>query len=355
MENKITMDFMTVGRNAENYPSLEESEARSGYIRAGQNNDYFDQVYNLSTKSPLMQAITTTICNYVCSFTTDFNQSNIDDVIEKAVLDYVLFNGFSLFVVRRGGETKVQWLDFKNVRTNQKCDTFYYSKQWGKLRSEWLEYPAYNKNSNDEYSIFYYNGNARRGEHVYPQPTYSGALLDIMTDANISLFWSSSIENNFAGSAIINFNNGIPTEDVQKEIERKINEKFSGASNAGKLVMCFNDNQEQATTIERIAEDSFDTKYQALTETLEKRIFASFRMSPLLCGVNISTGFEKQQFIDAYNMCYITVIAPIQKVIKRQFERLGILLEFSKMAIYDDGTTEVEDTTDIIEGDTTIL
>lgn len=352
MENKQNMQFTVfAGKNAENYPSLEESEARSGYIKAGTENDYFERIYNLSTKSPLLQSITTTLKNYVCSFTTDSDDEEIDEVIEKAALDYILFNGFCLFVVRRFGKMKVSWIDFKNIRTNKDCTKFFYSKQWGKLRSEWLEYPRFNKNSDEEKSIFYYNGNSRRGNTVYPIPTYSGALLDIQTDANISLFWSSSVENNFCASAILSFNNGVPTKDIQDEIEKKVNEKFSGASNAGRMLLCFNDSTDNAVTVERIAEDNFDQKYQALTSTLEKRIFAAFRVNPMLCGINIQTGFQKQEFMDAYNLCYITVIAPIQKVLKRQFDKVGINIEFSKMAIYEDGTTEVEDTTDIVEGE----
>lgn len=349
-DKKIEMNFMSWGKEAQDAPSLVEDEARSGYVKCGENNDYYDEIYNISTKSPLFQAIVEAVKNYVCSFTTDFGQSDIDDVVEKCAYDYILFNGFCLFITEKMGLKSVKWVDFKNVRTNKKMDTFYYSKNWTKMRCEWLEYPAYDPKKAQEHSIFYFSSNTRRGDKVYPMPTYSGALLDIMTDGDISLFWNSSIKNNFTASAFVNFNNGVPSSDIQDEIEKKINKKFSGAGNAGKLLVAFNDSRDNAVTVERIGEDGFDTKYQSLVSTLQNRIFGAFRMNPILVGYNVQTGFSKEEFASAYDLAYITVILPIQRTLTKQFAKVGVDIEFNKLTIYQDGGTGVEDATEMIEG-----
>lgn len=90
----------------------------------------------------------------------------------------------------------------------------------------------------------------------------------------------NSILNNFAGSAVINFNNGVPTEDVQKDIERKVNEKFGGADNAGRTLVSFNDNKDSAVTIERLTDDNQDKKYQSLRKDTYNEIFINFHCQP---------------------------------------------------------------------------
>lgn len=345
-ENKLNLSFY--GRSAIDRPSLVEDDARSGYVKCGDDNLYYDYIYNTYSKSPLLQSAIEAIHKYVANFNVESEQEDIEDVIEKCAFDYILFGGFCLFVVRKFGKTFLSWVDFKNVRTNKDCTHFWYSKKWEGMRANFIEFPKYDKNSDVEKSIFYFNGNTRRGERVYPIPSYSGALLDVETDAAISEFWNSSINNGFNASAFVTFCNGVPSTDIQEEIEKKINNKFSGSGNAGKMLLSFVDSKDKSVDIQRIAEDNFDQKYQALTETIQKRIFAALHMNPMLCGVNVNTGFAKQEFLDAYNVAYITVIAPIQKVLARQFDKVGLNVEFTKLSFNEDGETTVENTDDIL-------
>ena len=50
-------------------------------------------------------------------------------------------------------------------------------------------------------------------------------------------------------SMLINFNNGIPNQEERTLLERRIAEKFSGSSNAGKFILAFNDNKETQAEI----------------------------------------------------------------------------------------------------------
>ena len=68
-------------------------------------------------------------------------------------------------------------------------------------------------------SIFYFKGHITRG--VYPIPKYNGALAAVETSTEISKFHLNNILNNFAASAVISFNNGVPEEDVKKKIEKR--------------------------------------------------------------------------------------------------------------------------------------
>ena len=139
----------------------------------------------------------------------------------------------------------------------------------------------------------------------------------------ISKFHLNSILNNFSGNFIINFNNGQPSVDVQEEIERKVKDKFSGADNAGKFLLSFNDSKENGVTVERIQDDSFDKKYENLRTDTYKEIFVAFRAIPQLFGYSLEgTGFNKQEFSEAYLLYSQTIVKPIQNDIIRVFNKI---------------------------------
>lgn len=318
-------------------PSLDEKLNGAGMVSAGENNKFFDELYNLYTKCATMKAIVDAITSYVANFTTDSDQENIDEVINNAIFDYVLFNGFAVQVSNVAGYQQIHWIDFKNLRRNADKTEFYYSQEWGKFRSKFINIPTYSPNKQQLKSIFYYASQLRDG-HVYPQPRYSGALLDMMTSIEVSRFWNAVISNNMEPSMMITFCNGTPSEEIQKDIEEKVTKKFAGAENAGKTIVTFADSQEQAPQVERLAGDNFDEKYQSLIQTIDQHIFTAFRINPILCGINVATGFSKQEFVDAYNLAYISVIQPIQKTIKKEFAKLGVNIDFQKLTFDEEGT-----------------
>ena len=158
---------------------------------------------------------------------------------------------------------------------------------------------------------------------MYPIPRYNGALNAIETSTEISKFHLNSINNNFAGNFIINFNNGEPDEETKGEIEKKIKEKFSGADNAGKFMVAFNDSKDNGVTVERIQDDNFDKKYESLRTDTYKEIFVAFRAIPQLFGYSLEgTGFNKQEFIEAYELYNKTTVIPIQKDLQRTFNKI---------------------------------
>ena len=127
-------------------------------------------------------------------------------------------------------------------------------------------YPSFDSNSPT--SIFYYKGEKTRG--VYPIPTYNSAIMSIETQIEIKKFHKTSIKNNFTSNLLINFNNGIPTDEEKKILERKIEDKFTGSENAGKFLISWNEDKDKQTEILRLESDNFDEKYQALNQIVAK-------------------------------------------------------------------------------------
>lgn len=122
---------------------------------------------------------------------------------------------------------------------------------------------------------------------------------------------------------IINFNNGQPNDEQKVEIERAINEKFSGYQNAGRILISYNDSDENKTTVERLSGDDFDDKYTALSERSKSQIFTAFRAQPVLFGdMPDKTGFNETEFNEAFKLYNKTVVSALQDQIKDAFDKI---------------------------------
>ena len=315
---------------------VEKQNSGKPYLNYGTNNQFPQYLWDLYLKSAILQSIINGSVDYVIGKQICYNESislladginkdgeTLEDIIKKVTTDYFIFGGFALQIIynKLGGIAEIYWLDFRNVRLNKEGDKVYYSDDWIGHSRDFLTYDIFHPDKKSGTSVFYFNGHIARG--VYPIPRYNGALAAIETSTEISKFHLNSILNNFSGNFIINFNNGQPTDDVQDKIESKLKEKFSGADNAGKFLVTFNESKENGVTVERIADDSFDKKYDALRTSTFKEIFVAFRAVPQLFGYSLEgTGFNKQEFLEAFELYNSTTIKSIQKDLKRCFDKI---------------------------------
>ena len=137
---------------------------------------------------------------------------------------------------------------------------------------------------------------------------------------------------------------GVPTDEQQDEIEAKLNEKFSGSSNAARLLVSFNDNKDSAVTVERLSEDGFDSKYQALRDSVRDNMLTAFRASGQLFGVlPEQTGFNSVEYLNAFALYKETVVKPLQQEIEDAFKRLGYDITLNEFVVEfkDNGETTV--------------
>ena len=110
-------------------------------------------------------------------------------------------------------------------------------------------------------------------------------------EEEISNFHLNNILNGLAPSMLINFNNGTPDPEQREMIERRIYEKFSGSSNAGKFILAFNDNPETAASIEPVQLSDAHQQYEFLSNESSKKIMVAHRIvSPMLFGIKDDTG-----------------------------------------------------------------
>lgn len=335
MESKIVQLSAIDPIVVNNIPEYKEEKVRGkDYISYGKDNRFPIYLWDLYNTVATLQSIINGTADFICGNNIVCNAPGFDkvvnkkgetanDIVKKITYDILIFGGFALQVIRNfeGGTGELYALDFMKVRSDEKNEIFFYCDDWSKWGAKSLVYPKFGVGDQNPTSIFYYKGTTTRG--VYPTPIYGAALIACELERAINEFHLNNINNGFASNLIINFNNGNPNEEQKEEIEKDIIEKFSGYQNAGRFLVSYNDSGENATTVTRLEGDDFDDKYSALSDRSREQIFTSFRATPNLFGFpNQTTGFNAQEYAEAFKLYNRTVVRPIQNAIVDAFDKI---------------------------------
>lgn len=326
--------------------TLEKKVSGKDYLYWGIDNRLPQELFQLYLNCPIMSGIINGTVDFISGneIVSQYDTVNRDgetmtDIVRKIAMDYELFGGFAIQIINLPDKKELYVLDMQRVRTDEDETKVYYCKNWGQYGSKIISYDAFNPTLNQPNSVLLYKGHITRD--CYPIPRYIGALDSIRTSCEIGKFHLNNILNNLSSSAVINFNNGVPSEEVQKDIERRVNDKFAGAENAGRTIVTFNDSKENAVTVERLNEDRIDEKFNTLNKSITQEIFIAFRATPELFGFSSEgNGFSKTEFLESFELYYKTVVKPIQNDIIRVFERIygqeGVI-SFVPFQINDEG------------------
>jgi hypothetical protein len=124
---------------------------------------------------------------------------------------------------------------------------------------------------------------------------------------------------------LINFNNGEPTETEKRDIEQKIQQKFSGSSNAGRFILSFNDSNQFNATIEPVQLSDAHNQYQFLSDESMRKIMVGHRViSPMLLGIKDNTGLgnNAEELKTASILMDNTTIRPFQNLLIGAFNKV---------------------------------
>lgn len=328
---------------------VEKVLAGRDMVEWGTRNAYPDYLLDLYNNVPTLRSIINGNIDYVAGddvtimplqeeFTNqEMNRrgDTIREQVKDIAKDFEIYGGFALQVIRNlaGEVAEVYYIDMRYLRTNKEGDVFYYSEKWGKSsRTDMVVYPAFlpkiewEKLSDEERNrhassiLFVKNVHSQ----VYPAPLYAASVKACEIERLIDEFHLSDINNHFVSSAIINFNNGDPGQEIKSEIERDFNEKFCGASNGGRVAFSWNPNKESATDIVEFKMEDFGERYKALSQHSRTQIFTSFRAIPLLFGLTseANTGFSTEEFEQSFKLYNRTQIQPVQRMICDTYDKI---------------------------------
>ena len=277
-----------------------------------------------------IQPLTQHLPNGIMNNRGDHIREQIKDISK----DYEIYGGFALQIIRNliGEVAEVYYIDMRFLRTNKEGNVFYYCEDWSKsVRKDVVVYPAFIPNLNwDALDDEARNRNASsilyvKNIHtqVYPAPLYAASIKACEIERLIDDFHLSDINNHFVSSAIINFNNGIPDDDVKEQIEREFTEKFCGASNGGRTAFSWNPNKESATDIVELEVKDFGERYKSLSDHSRQQIFTAFRANPNLFGIPTEgNGFANEQYAESFKLYNRTQIKPVQRMIADAYDKI---------------------------------
>jgi hypothetical protein len=293
-------------------PKITE-EKNNDFVSYGEDNNYYQYLIDQYQGSPTNNAIINGITEMI--YGKGLNATNSDkkpmeyaemvtllkkDDIKKLCADFYLLGQATMQVyynVDRSKIVKVEHFPVQTLRA-EKADkkgdikAFYYFHDWSKYtnRDKLTRIPAFGKSNNSAIEILCIKP-YRAGYFYYTPVTYQGALPYCELEAEVANYHINNIQNGMAPSMLINFNNGTPDEEARELIERRIYDKFSGSSNAGKFILAFNDNQDSAATIDPVQLSDAHNQYQFLSDEATRKIMVGHRVvSPLLLGIKDNTG-----------------------------------------------------------------
>lgn len=325
MDKKEKLSFIAIDRVVEtNIVSNEEKDVKGQhFVEWGARNMYPIYVNDLYENVPTLQSIINGIVDYVSgdeviSNIPTITNTTLTKLVRNMALEYGIYGGFALNVVKNkmGNPIYANLLDLRKVRSDKKNTKFYYSddfcaKSYG--RCKYLIYDKFQVSEGNANSIYYYNNSHFK---AYPTPLYASAVVSCEIERSINEFHLNSINNGLFSGYIVNFNNGVPSEELRQEIEDNFNEKFCGKDNAGRTMVSFNDTKDNAVSVEKLDVEDYGEKYTTLAQRSKQEIFTAFRANPNLFAINTeNNGFVQEDFENSFKLFNKTVIKPIQNII----------------------------------------
>jgi hypothetical protein len=322
------------------YTSPKVSEQKNQeYVSYGDDNNYFQYLIDRYNGSPTNNAAINGISQLIFGEGLDATDSSKnpdgyakmkslfrDDCIQKLCNDLKLMGQCAIQVIYSKDRSQIAQIEHFPVETlrAEKCnkegdiEAYYYHSDWSKVKpqDDLKRIPAYGF-SNEAIEIYYVKP-YRTGYYYYSPVDYQGGLQYSELEEEIANYHLNNIMNGLAPSMLINFNNGIPTEEERRIIETKVRDKFSGTSNAGKFILSFNDNETQGASIEPVQLSDAHSQYQFLSDESMRKIMVSHRIvSPMLLGIKDNTGLgnNAEELKTASNLMDNTVIRPFQNLL----------------------------------------
>ena len=310
-------ELLQLGRGHEYIDDTEVIKQGDPFVSYGQKNDYPDYLIDLYQKSAV-HALCNSIATWVygegvtspqmqskseswAKFNALFEGGIGKNTIQKCILDLKVHGGYYLSIsysVDRTTISEVNHIPFECMRVEPEIDgeesEFYlYSKNWADYKNVgFKKVKSFDPNEKKSYpnQIACFKAYSV-GQYYYPKPDYQGGINYIELDKNVSEFHLANIKNGLAPSFMINFSNGIPSDEKRRAVKNQIEQELAGASNAGKFIVSFSDDRNNSPEITVMPQSDADKQYEFLSKEITSKVMISHRVvSPRLFGVNADGG-----------------------------------------------------------------
>ena len=337
-------------------PVFSEVLQRYPWVYYGDNNllpQYFIELYDncaihkavvTSKVNQIMGDGIVSLNNPMASVNLINPSETVSDVMRKCALDFMLFGGFSLQIIKtRDGKgiAEIYHLDFSRVRSGKlneedKIESYYYSAHWKDTRKYAPEeYPAFNMDEKGDTQIYYYKTYIPSMSY-YPVPDWSAGQRSIEIDIETKNFHMNNLRSGMVPSLFINMNGGIPGEEEQRILTRALEEQYAGTDNAGQAIISFNESKETAPEIIQIPRNDNDSYYSTLSDDITRSILSAHRVSSAeLFGIATAGKLGASNEITEHSEYFRKmVIQPFQNCMLPVFNKL-VSIKFEKPTTFE--------------------
>jgi hypothetical protein len=259
------------------------------------------------------------------------------DVFYGCAHDYKKFGGYYIEViysVDRLSIAKIRHLPFEECRIavtgeEEEIVGVYHSNDWANTRKkknkpEFL--PVYNPTNNAEEPRQIFYKFAYCGANIYPRPDYYSAINSIELAKEISVYHVNNIMNGLSPSMIVSLFQGAPDPEQQRDMKRDWERELTGARNAGKFIMTFNERDTPKPEITTFPLSDADKQYEFLSKESTSLIMVAHRVvTPLLFGIrDVGGGFGSNKDEMAVGLEIFTnqVVEPAQRKLASGLEEI---------------------------------
>ena len=332
-------------------PVIQESK-RDAWVDFGEDNNYYqfllDRYTNSTTNSAIINNISRLIYGRGLSAVDASRKPNeyaqamamfSKDCLRKMAIDRKMLGQFAIQVhyndkhdrILKAFHIPVNLLRAEKCNKDGEIEGYYYSDDWTDIKKyPPTRIPAYGF-SKDKVEILFCKPYAV-GMKYYSYVDYNGAVPYALLEEEVADYLINEVQNGFSGTKVVNFNNGVPTEEQQSIITNKVLSKLTG-SKGQKVIVAFNDNMDTKTTVDDLPLNDAPEHYTYLSEECMRKIMLGHNVtSPLLFGIAGANGFSsnadelQNSFILFNNM----VIKPLQDEI---LEALDTILAYNGISL----------------------
>jgi len=316
--------------------SYAELPSNQGYVNYGDDNLFPQYLIDLYKSSATHNALCTSIAYMIfgdgvqadtLEARLKIQEWGLDDEVRKACLDLKIQGGFALEVVYSIDRTtiaKVRHCPFENVRSGEvneeeKCEFYYYSKDWSDKRQEPEVVKAFDPEQSVEYPVqILYVKPFSPGSYYYPKPDYIGSIDYIELDKEIGKYHINNIKNGMAPSFHLAFKNGTPSQEERRKIRNDVERQLAGATNAGKFIMTFSDQPDRKPDFDPFPLSDADKQYQFLSTEVSDKIMIGHRVvSSAMFGVKTAGQLGNTQELEIASELFDNqVVKPYQRILK---------------------------------------
>jgi len=326
---------------------------RDNWVEYGENNQYFDEIIERylgsATNSRCVNGIVDMIYGRGLDATDSQDKAEMfgkmqsilqPDQLKRIVNDLKLLGQASIQVTYDKKKSQINGIYHFPTETlraekakDGKVKGYYYHPKWSEIKpnDKPKRIPAFGYGSKKELIEIYCVKPYRPGFYYYSPVDYQGCLQYCNLEEEVSNYHIQNIKNGLQPSMLLNFNNGVPGDEAQEIIERKIYEKFSGSSNAGRFILAFNEDAETQASVEPINLPDAHAQYDFLAkESREKIMIGHGVVSPILLGIKDNTGFgnNAEELRTASILMDNIVIRPFQSLL---IDSLKAILAFNEI------------------------